>query len=188
MVSWSWNAVVKWFLKLSAATSNRTVLLHTHNSCFTARCVRGQNNFKIYLATTVARPHPPDYWGAMRGAIYKKSSHSPWNEGRHCKFHLAHLSYWIVTCPYKQMKTCRSVPTSACGQFPTFALTCINVQGILAHHVDLAEGQVGGETVTGRTEQWGGIKLGVTTWFRKRDQWKLLYPVSPWSPDPKIEH
>jgi hypothetical protein len=71
------------------------------------------------------------------------------------------------------------VPTSTCGPFPTFAETRIIVKGILAHHVDLAEGQVGGETVTGRTEQWGAIQLGVTMWFRKRDQWKMLYPLSP---------
>jgi hypothetical protein len=108
--------------KLPAATSNRRHSSRSHDAA--AQCVRGRNNFKEHLATSVAKSYTPDYylWGAMRGAIYKDN-----HTLLELKEAVANLIRNIpptelsrVLC--KQDKTCRCVSTSTWGAI--FSICC----------------------------------------------------------------
>jgi hypothetical protein len=97
----------------------------THSLCFhdtTVWCVRGENDFKGCLATTVARSYTP--WLLVCGSnerrsLQRQSPHSL-NWESYCKIHQECHSDWIVKCLSKQDKTCRCVSTSTWGRFPTF--------------------------------------------------------------------
>lgn len=132
--------------KLQAGTSNRTVLLYTHSSCFddaTARYVQGQNNFKGHFAATVAQSYSP--WLVSVGinerrSLQRQSSHSLWTEGSHRTLHEKHPFDWIVAClckqgkmrVYKHARTIFSICcTSNLSQHEEFI--CINVHRLSEH-------------------------------------------------------
>jgi hypothetical protein len=68
---------------------------------------------------------PLDYylWGAMRSAVYKDSSHTPWTERSYRRFHQEHPSVWTVVYLCKQDKMCRCVSTRTWWPFPMFLVT-----------------------------------------------------------------
>jgi hypothetical protein len=85
-------------MKLSAANSNRTVLLHTQlmfpwGHC--ALCSR-QNNFQENLA-------PRCVGRNERRSLQTQFSHSPEAEVSHRKFLEEHLSDWIIMCPFQRL-------------------------------------------------------------------------------------
>jgi hypothetical protein len=108
--------------KLPAATSKRTVLLHTQLVCRWRYCAMcsGTESFQRTFGHHVARSYTP--WLLSVGSndessLERQSSHSPWTEGSFRKFNQEDTSDWIVACVCKQDKTCWCVSRGGLQHF-----------------------------------------------------------------------